>query len=190
MQNKKTVLIFGVLVIVVGAAAFIGGRMLNQRAGPMGLGPPGGNGDMMSVSIQITPAPELPTTRPETLGLFVERKDNSIILATISMDEGGGGVVVQAGGGDGESFAGSPVDNDGPKVEVVTTSETVVYLETTQPPGPPSSGENLVLQQTVAEGSLDDLTSQSFVTVWGRKSSDRIIAEVVFISNPVMFKRP
>ena len=135
-------------------------------------------------------AAELPTTRPETLGLFVERKDNSIILATISMDEGGGGVVVQAGGGDGESFAGSPVDNDGPKVEVVTTSETVVYLETTQPPGPPSSGENLVLQQTVAEGSLDDLTSQSFVTVWGRKSSDRIIAEVVFISNPVMFKRP
>jgi len=190
MQNKKSMIIMGLLVLLVGAAAFIGGRMLNQRAGPTGLGLPRGNGDMMSVSIQVTPAAELPTTRPETLGLFVERKDNSIILATISMDEGGGGVVVQAGGGDGESFAGSPVDNDGPKVEVVTTSETVVYLETTQPPGPPSSGENLVLQQTVAEGSLDDLTSQSFVTVWGRKSSDRIIAEVVFISNPVMFKRP
>jgi hypothetical protein len=28
------------------------------------------------------------------------------------------------------------------------------------------------------------------VTVWGRKSGDRIIAEVLFISNPVMFKRP
>src|SRR5688500_19125293 len=105
MQNKKMILIFGVLVIDVGAAAFIGGRMLNQRAGPMGLGPLRGNRDMMSVSIQITPAAELPTTRPETLGLFVERKHNSIILATISMDEGGSGVVVQAGGGDGESFA-------------------------------------------------------------------------------------
>src|SRR5215207_485777 len=190
MQNKKMIFIMGLLVLLVGAAAFIGGRMLNQSAGPMGLGLPRGNGDMISVSIQVTPAAELPTTKPETVGLFVERKDNSIILATISMDEGGGGVVVQAGGGDSESFSGSPVDNNGPKVEVVTTSETVVYLETTQPPGPPSSGENVILQQTVAEGSLDDLTSQSFVTVWGRKSSDRIIAEVVFISNPVIFKRP
>jgi hypothetical protein len=191
MQNKKQFVILGILIVVVGAAAFIGGRMLNGKVGPLGFGMPmGGGGDMMSVSIQITPAPELPTIEPETRGLFVERKDNSIILATISMDKGGGGVVVQAGGGDGESFAGSPVDNNGPKVEVVTTSETVVYLETTQPPRPPSSGENVVLQQTVAEGSLDDLTSQSFVTVWGRKSSDRIIAEVVFISNPVIFKRP
>ena len=191
MQNKKQFVILSILITVVGAAAFIGGRMLNGKVGPLGFGMPmGGGGDLMSVSIQITPAAELPTTKPETLGLFVERKDNSIVLASVSMDAGGGGVVVQAGGGDGESFAGSPVDNNGPKVEVVTTSETVVYLETTQPPGPPSSGENLVLQQTVAGGSLDDLTSQSFVTVWGRKSSDRIIAEVVFISNPVMFKRP
>ena len=189
MQNRKTIIVLGFLVIVVGIAAFIGGRLLNQRTGPLGLGLPMGNGNVMSVSIQITPAPELPTTKPETLGLFVERKDNSIVLATVSMDAGGGGVVVQTGGGEGESFAGSPVGNDGPKVEVVTTGDTVIYLETTQPNGPPSSG-NQVLQQTVAEGSLDDLTSQSFVTVWGRKSGDRIIAEVLFISNPVMFKRP
>jgi len=188
MQNRKTIILLGILVIVVGVAAFIGGRLLNQRAGPLGLGLPMGNGNVMSVSIQITPAPELPTTEPETLGLFVERKDNSIVLATVSMDKGGG-VVVQAGGGDGESFAASPVGNDGPKVEVVTTGDTVIYLETTQPGGPPSSS-NQVLQQTVAEGSLDDLTSQSFVTVWGRKSGDRIIAEVLFISNPIMFKRP
>jgi len=192
MQNKKTIIILSIVVIVVGAAAFIGGRMLNQKAGPLGLFgmPLGGGGEgMVSISVQITPAAELPTTEPETLGMFVERKDNAIVLATISMDAGGGGVVVQASSGEGEAFAGSPVDNNGPKVEVVTTSDTVIYLETTQPNGPPSSG-NQVLQQTVAEGSLDDLTSQSFVTVWGRKSGDRIIAEVLFISNPVMFKRP
>ena len=190
MQNKKMIVGFGVLVLLVGAAAFIGGRMLNQTVGPRGLGLPMGNGDMISVSIQITPAAELPTTQPAVIGSFVERKDNSIVLATVSMEAGGGGVVVQSSGGEGEAFAGSPVENDGPKVEVVITGETTIYIETTQPSGPPSSGENLVLQQTVAEGSLDDLTSQSFVTVWGRKSADRIIAEVVFISNPVMFKRP
>ena len=191
MQNKRLIIVLGILVIVVGVAAFIGGRLLNQKAGPLGFGLPKGNGDMMSVSIQITPAPELPTTKPETLGLFVERKDNSIVLSSVSMDAGGGGMVVQVGGGEGESVAGSPVGNDGPKVEVVVTKETTIYLETTQPSGPPSPGNNnMVLQQTVAEGSLDDLTSQSFVTVWGRKSGDRIIAEVLFISNPVMFKRP
>ena len=146
---------------------------------------------MVSISVQITPAPELPTTQPEVTGLFVERKDNSIIVSSIPMKGGGGGgVVISTGGGDsGPSTSGGP-SSDGPKVEVVVTNETTIYLETTQPSGPPTSGEEVVLQQTVAEGSLDDLTSQSFVTVWGRKSGDRIIAEVVFISNPVFFKRP
>jgi len=190
MQNKKTLVIFGILILLVGAAAFIGGRMLNGKVGPLGFGMPMGGGDTMSVSVQITSASELPTTEPEAVGLFFERKDNSIVVATVSMGKGGGGgVIVERS--EGGAVAGSPLDNDGPKVEVVVTGETTIYLETTQPPsGPPSAGENLVLQQTVAEGSLDDLTPQSFVTVWGRKSGDRIIAEVLFISNPVMFKRP
>lgn len=188
MQNKKTIMIMGVVIVLIGVAAFVGGRMLNQRVGPMGLGPLMGGGDVMSFAIQVTPAAELPTTQPEVLGLFVERKDNSIILASVSMDAGGKGVAVSIGGG--EAVAGSPVDNSGPKVEVVISNETTIYLETTQPPGAPISGETQVLQQTVAEGSLDDLTSQSFVTVWGRKTGDRIIAETVFISNPVMIKRP
>jgi hypothetical protein len=190
MQNKKRLfVILGILVVVLGAAAFIGGRMLNGKVGPLGLGlPMGGGGDMMSISVQITPAAELPTTEPQTRGLFVERKDNSIFVSAISMDAGGKGVVVQAGGDDGEISVAGPKP-DGPKKEVVITNETTIYLENTDF-GEPKPGENQVLQQTVTEGSLDDLTSQSFVTVWGRKSGDRIIAETLFISNPVMFKRP
>lgn len=193
MQNKKLIVGLSILVLLVGAAAFIGGRMLNQKAGPLGLGMPlGGNGNVMSISVQVTPAPELPTTQPEIIGLFAERKDKTIFIQSVSMDAGKGGIVVQSSSeGEGEEFSGSPLDNSGPKVEVVTNNETTIYLETTQPPSaPPTSGETQVLQQTVEEGSLDDLTSQSFVTVWGRKSGDRIIAEVVFISNPIMFKRP
>lgn len=192
MQNKKMIIILSILVIVVGVAAFIGGRMLNQKAGPLGFGMPMGNGGVMSVSVQITPAPELPTREPDGIGSFVERNDNSIVLATVSMKAGGGGVVlkIEEGSEDAETGLSGP-PKDGPQVEVVITSDTVIYLETTQPPSqPPASGENVILQQTVAEGSLDDLTPQSFVTVWGRKSGDRIIAEVLFISNPVMFKRP
>jgi hypothetical protein len=105
-------------------------------------------------AIQITPAPELPTTEPETRGLFVERKDNSIFVSAISMDAGGKGVVVQSGGGgDGEVSVSGPKP-DGPKTEVVVTNETVIYLETTQAPDP-GSGENQVIQQTVKEASLD-----------------------------------
>ena len=180
MQIKR-LFIIGIAILVLGAAAFLAGRMFNQQVGPMGLGLPIGGGDMFSVSIQLTPAPELPTTQPEITGVFVERKDNSIIVAEVSMKGGGKGVAVGAGE--------APDLSGGPKKEVVISNETVIYLETTKFEPPSSSGIQ-VIQQTVAEASLDDLTSQSFVTAWGRKSGDRIIAEVLFISNPVMFKRP
>ena len=74
----------------------------------------------------------------------------------------------------------------GPKVEVVVTNETMVYRETTQPP----SGQNETIQQTVAEGTLDDLNSDSMIRVWGRKSGDRIIADVLFYSSPFVIQGP
>ena len=194
MQNKKLIVGLSLLVVLVGGAAFLGGRLLNQRVGPMGLSLPLGGGDqMMSVAIEIVPAPELPTTEPQVTGLFSERKDNTILVQSVSMEAGRGGVVIQSSGGDedgGVEFSPGNSAESGPKVEVVISADTTIYLETTPFPEPSADAENQVVQQTVGEGSLDDLTSQSFVTVWGRKSGDRIIAEVIFISNPVMFKRP
>ena len=111
MRNKKLILVMSVLVLLVGAAAFIAGRMLNQRVGPVGLGLPMG-GEDVPISVEVIPAPELPTTRAEVVGLFVERQDNTIIVASISLEAGGGGIV-----------PGSPEDvNSGPEVEVVITS--------------------------------------------------------------------
>ena len=177
-----------ILVLLVGAAAFIGGRMLNGNVSPLGLFGLGGKGDMFSISINVIPAEELPRTPPEIMGQFVERKDNTILIQSLSLKGGAGGVVVEKGGG--EVVAGSPVDPDsGPKVEVVVTNETTIYRETTKI-GEPASGETQTVQQTVEESTLDELNSQSMVTVWGRKSGDRIIAEVLFYSNPIMFKRP
>jgi hypothetical protein len=190
MQNKRTILIMGILVVVVGAAAFIGGRMLNGKVGPLGLFGLGGKGDVMSFAINMIPAEELPKTPPEAMGLFVERKDKTLVIQTVSLDAGGKGVVVAKGGG--EAVAGSPVDTDsGPKVEIVISNETIIYRETTTI-GEPSSmepGETKTIQQTVEESTLDHLNSQSMVTVWGRKSGDRIIADILFYSNPVLFKR-
>jgi hypothetical protein len=192
MQNKKLIPIIGILVVVIGAAAFIGGRMLNQGVSPLGLiglgGPMGGKG-MMAFSINVIPAEELPRTEPEVIGLFVERQDNTIVVSSLPLKAGGGGAVVMESNG-GEVVAGKRVDeNSGPKVEIVVTNETTIYRETTEI-GKPQPGENQTVQQTVEESTLDDLNSDSMITVWGRKTGDRIIAEVLFYSNPVMIKKP
>jgi hypothetical protein len=179
MQNKKLVFIMGILILIVGAVAFIAGRMLNGKVSPLGLFGLRGGGDVMSVRVSVIPAEELPKTRAEVVGLFVERQDNTIIVSSIPMKGGDVGVAV-----------GAPADmTGGPEVEVVVTNETTIYRETTDLSGLPP-GEHESIQQTVEESTLDDLNSQSMVMVWGRKSGDRIIAEVLFYSNPVMFKRP
>jgi hypothetical protein len=187
MQYKRMILILGVLVLV-GAAAFVAGRMLNGNVSPLGMFGIGGNGDVMTVRVNLIPAEELPKTPAEIVGLFVKRQDNTIVVSSIPLKSGGGGMVVQKS--DGEVVAGSSADLEGgPQVEIVVTKETTIYRETTEPAGTPSGGEE-TLQQTVEESTVDELNSQSMVMVWGRKSGDRIIAEVLFFSNPVMFKRP
>jgi hypothetical protein len=70
MQNKKPILIIGILLLVVGAAAFIGGKLLNREFDPLALSAPFTD-DFRSM---ILPAPELPTTLPEVTGALVERR--------------------------------------------------------------------------------------------------------------------
>jgi hypothetical protein len=190
MQNKKLIFIMAILTLVVGAAAFIGGRMLNQKASPVGLGgPPGSTNN--SVSVQIIPAKELPKTPPEVRGSFVERKDNTIVVTSAPLETGGGGVVVDSQSsesGDEESLTSKEMPS-GPQVEVVVTSETIIYRDATDFSEPPT-GENQTIQEIVGEGTLDDLSADSMIRVWGRKSGDRIIAEILFYSSPVVIKRP
>jgi hypothetical protein len=150
----------------------------------------GGGPGTVSIEINMTPAPELPTTEPETRGSFVERKDNTIVIQEDTMEMGKGGVVVSEGpgGGGGPVTSGGP-GGDGPKVEVVITNKTVIYRDATEMPPPSEASESMVIQQVVEEGTLDDLTSDSMIMVWGRKNGDRIIADVVLYSQPVIFQR-
>jgi hypothetical protein len=193
MQNKKVYFIMGIVLIVVAVAAFVGGQLLNGGVGPLGLSPMMGGGNAVSISIDMTPAPELPATRPDAQGSFVERRDNTIIVQEFSMEMGGGGgVVVQAGPGENSSgpvTSGGPGDSNGPKVEVVITNKTIIYRDATEMPAPSGVNESMVVQQVVEEGSLDDLTSNSMVMVWGRKNGDRIIADMIMYSQPVIFER-
>ena len=149
--------------------------MLNGKVGVVGL-----NTGRVSISLNdITPAPELPITKADITGFFVERKDNAITVQAVTFGSGVGGV-----SGD------SPLDeNSGVKVEIVVTGETKIYKNVTQFP-PPVNGEIHNVQQAVAEGTLDDLNTQSFISVWGRRSGDRVIAEVLLYMNPESIKKP
>jgi hypothetical protein len=168
MQNKKLIFIMIVLVLLAGAAAFIGAR-LNHPADLARLGAPF-EGDFRSM---IVPAPELPTTLPDVTGAFVERQDNTLTIETKSLQTS---AIVSTSSGNAKS-------QTGPLVEVVATGETIIYRETTQP-DQPLSAEN----QTVEQATLDDLDSQSMLMVWGRRSGDRIIAEVLMYSDLVAVK--
>jgi len=187
MENKKLYVLFAVVIAVVATAAFVGGRLLNGQAGPLGGMFPLGNGSWAgaaSVAIHMTPAPELPTTNPEMTGLFVSRDDNVLTLQSM----GGGGVMIgSAGDGGVVSFSPADGNSDAPKVEVVVTGETKVWRDATDFVGAPSSGETTI-QQKVEEASIDDLTSQTMIMVWGRKNGERIIADVISFSAPIVFK--
>jgi hypothetical protein len=190
MQNKKVYIIFTVVVVLVAAAAFIGGRLLTGQAGPLGIFPMMGGGDRVSISIEMVPAPELPQTEPETRGFFVERKDNTVILQEFSMEMGKGGVVVSAGPGErGGPMISGGSGGDGPRVEVVVTNDTIIYRDATEMVPPSELSGTTTIQQEVEEGTLDDLTGDTMLMVWGRKNGDRIIADVIVYSQPFIFKK-
>jgi len=195
-NKKKVFTIVGVVagVIVIAAAAFIGGRFLNQRASPVGglmqVGGGSGAGGAVSMSVEVIPAPELPTTQPELTGTLAERKDNSIFIQTFSMDTGGGGVqVMSSSSASSVETTGAAPNNSGPKVEVVITNDTKIYKDVTEWDFSSSEGTKKI-QQTVEPGDLDDLTKQTMITIWGRKVGDRVIADVIVYSNPISITAP
>jgi hypothetical protein len=175
MKNKKIYLGLGVAIIVIGIAAFMAGRMIKGGVGPLTLF----GGPVQDDGITILPAEELPKTPPEVEGIFVERQDNIIIIESDPPGQ--------------DRAAGSPVGvGGGQEFEVVITAETLIYHDTTEPPTRRPTGDDpRELQQTVEAGTLESLNnSQSMVMVWGRKSGDRIIAEVLVYSNPAYLQKP
>lgn len=197
-SKSKTPLFIGlglVLIVALIGAAFLAGRLLNQPAalaGPQGIkggggvvisGAGGPGGDVMSIEVQVTPAPELPRLPPEVAGMFASREDNRLFIGTCNM----GIVISESSGGSGDGPEVSSQGCDGPQVEVVVTQDTKVYRETTQPPDPAQPSG--VLQQTVAPGSVEELTSNISVRVWGRRTGDRVIAEVLLYSQPMIIER-
>ena len=192
---KKTILIIGgivVLVVLLAGAAFVGARLLTGQELP-GQEAPGGlsmvtsqGGATQHISIQTIPAKELPQTPADARGLFDHRKDNSIFVGTGNVKM----MVITNQSGQVQTSS----SHSGPTVEVVVTPQTIVYKDVTmqQYDGKPPSGSGAIkVQQVVEPGSLDEIGENSDITAWGKKTGDRIIADVlVYTPPPVMYKRP
>jgi hypothetical protein len=169
--------------VLVGAAFVAGqaftGRGLPAWAGGGLLSALSGGGHSGQFSYDFLPAAELPPTAADVKGLFEQRQDNSIFVGT-----GNESVSVQAGPGGGEVTGSS---HDGPTLEVVVTPQTLVYEDVTlkQFNGQPASGQKL--QQVLTPGSLDALEAigqGSLVSVWGKQTGERVVADVLVYLPP------
>jgi len=188
--RKRTGLIVGgaVLLIVLIGAAFVGGQLLNRNTptgnggGGMRFTTQGGPGGGQAMSVEIVPAKELPTTPPDTVGLFARRGDQSVVVSEAS----GGQVMMMV---DESGKVTSQTDGASRETEVVVTADTVIYRDATQP-DPSQMPADGKLQQKVEAGTLDEIGENSFVSAWGERRGDRLIARVILYSKPVVFAAP
>jgi hypothetical protein len=177
-MKRRTVVIGGsvILAFLLIGAALVGGRLLSGQGMPAWAGGGlisalSGGGRSGQFSYDIQPAKELPPTPAGVQGLFDHRQDNSVFVGT-----GKEHVTVKPGPGGNEQTASS---HDGPTVEVVVTPQTLIYDDVTfkQYSTLPPTGQKI--QQVLAPGSLDDIGQASLVTVWGKQTGDRVIADAL-----------
>lgn len=184
---KKPILMIGGIVLsilLLVGAAYVGGQLLNGQPLPgngLNLFPESNGGKRGISRDDIQPAQELPQTPADIWGLFDHRQNNSIYVGT-------GNVTVGVSGnrsGNVETVS----DYDGPVVEVVVTSQTTVYEDVTmqQFNGLPPDGQKI--QQVVEPGSIDEIGESSTVAVWGRKTGERMIADVLVYEPPAFIKK-
>lgn len=177
-RRAKWFITGGVLVVFLAAAVFLGARLLKPQAmeGPgdgggmyISQGGPGGK----SVQLNMLPAAEVPQQEPAAWGIFVRREDKSIFIGT-------GNISLGIRKSSDNAPAEVVSDYDGPVVEVVANHQTQIYQDITEMTPPEGDTGSVVdIQQKVKDGSLDDLTTNSMVTVWGEKQGDRLIAKVI-----------
>ncbi len=182
---KKRILIIGglvVLVAVLAGAAFVGAQLLAGQGQSTQVSTSeltmltGQNGKpVQSAQSDRQPAKELPQTPADVRGVFDHRKDNSVFAGT--------GVIISDLKEDQSGNVTSFSTYSGPLVEVVVTPQTIVYRDVTnqQFNGQPPSGK---IQQVVEPGSLDDIGKDSLIHAWGKKTGDRIVAEVLVYTPP------
>ena len=131
------------------------------------------------VEAQLEQAEELPDERPDVLGFFARREDNSVFVNEST--EGGMKIAV---GKDG-SVSTNASDKE---TEVVVTSDTLVYIDVTAEIVAESQNGGVV-KQTLKPGSIDEIGEYSVVMVWGEKRGDRVVASMLLYTPPPVIER-
>ena len=185
-MNRSLLLISCALVAVLllAGAAYVGGRMLTRAKQ---ANQPSSSGKMVTISDgggeasttmreapQVEPAKELPPTQSDAFGIFLRREERGVFIGT--------GTVTLTARENPSGNVGVTMSHDGPVVEIVTTSATLIYRDVTSWPDNPTPGEKI--QQVVEPGTLDDLEQNMGVTVWGQRRGDRIVARVLVYRLP------
>ncbi|MCA9921354.1 MAG: hypothetical protein KC421_03225 [Anaerolineales bacterium] len=177
-----------VLLIVLAAGAYTAVQLLakpeEETAVPVGEGrviqsvQVENDGSPVSVRTTILPAPELPQTESAAFGILKQREDNSLMIGTGDIELS---VDVEVDGATGRETTSVVPSTSGPKLEVVITRDTIIYRDVTDltADAPTESGEREIVQQVRQIDSLDDLPDNAEIEVWGERSGDRIVADVL-----------
>ena len=176
-----------VLVVLLAGRAFVGAQLLAGQglpglsSGPLVLTGPDGRQQVRIQPGDTQPAKELPQTPADVRSVFDHRKDNSLFVGT--------GVIITGVQKDQGGNVTSSSTFNGPTVEVVVTPQTIFYRDVTsrQFNGQPPSGK---IQQVVEPGSLDEVGKDSIIHAWGKKTGDRIIADVIVYILPSVKEGP
>ena len=72
--------------------------------------------------------------------------------------------------------------------KVVVTDATKIYHDVT-PMGDLTAGGTQKIQQVLEAGSLDNLTEQTSLTVWGHMEGDQLIADVILYQTPIFMNK-
>ena len=185
-MNRKMVLavIVGLVVVVVLAG---GAYTAVQLLAGAGLGVPSGamvfedvmddgSGNPVTVRTVVLPAAELPQRPSEASGILVRQEDNSYFVGT-------GNISVSINVVDGETV--TAVDHSGPEIEVVAGRDTQFYRDVTEIEMAFTESKEQTIQQELAPVEQPEtMPDGAEMLVWGQKSGDRVIAELIVYSEP------
>jgi hypothetical protein len=188
MMNRKVVLgaAVGLLVVVLLAGGAYTAVQLMVEPEAEGDLPAGamvfedvmddGSGSPVTVKTVILPAEELPERPSEASGVLIRQEDNSYFVGT-------GSVSVSVNVVDGETT--TAVDHSGPEIEVVAGRDTQFYRDVTAVEFTSAeSKEQTVQQELVLVEQPETMPDGAEMQVWGQKSGDRVIADVIVYSEP------
>ena len=178
-----------VAAALVLAACQSAGQAVDQSAGQSANQPadqpteqpaPGGGGQRPN--FQMQPAPELPTTQPLARGVVVKRDGNTLTVMEINRNFGFGQNGTPRPTPNGTPRP-RPTPGGGTQIQVVVSSDAQIYQDVTFASlnGQRPSG---TIQQKVQTGSLDGISDNSRVTIWGDQNGDQITAKVVVYTLP------